>query len=79
MIGALAMVRQIDYRQTYDAFDQLNHTTRQNLTAVTFFAFKQREKEFIAQGRTLQARCSASNTSFARQSMPTTRHRIEHA
>jgi len=46
---------------------------------VTFFAFKQREKEFIAQGRTLQARCSASNTSFARQSMPTTRHRMEHA
>jgi len=79
MIGALAMVRQIDYRQTYDAFDQLNHTTRQNLTAVTFFAFKQRERNSSRKVGSLQARCSASNTSFARQSMPTTRHRIEHA
>jgi hypothetical protein len=53
MIGALAMARQVDYRQTYDAFDQLNQTARQNLTTETFFAVKQREKEIITQGQDL--------------------------
>ena len=53
MIGALAMARQLDYRQTYDAFDQLNQTARQNLTTETFFAVKQREKEIITQGQDL--------------------------
>jgi hypothetical protein len=53
MIGALAMARQLDYRQTYDAFEQLNEAARQNLTADTFFAVKRREKEIVSQGQDL--------------------------
>jgi hypothetical protein len=53
MIGGLAIARQLDYRQTYDAFEALNAAARQNLSAETFFAVKRREKEIIEQGQTL--------------------------
>jgi hypothetical protein len=53
MIGALAIAKQLDYRPTYDAFETLNAAARENLTAETLFALKQREKEIIQQGQAL--------------------------
>jgi len=55
MIGALAIARQLDYRETYDSFEKLNDEARANLTATTFFAVKAREKEIIDKGQSLAA------------------------
>lgn len=50
MIGALAIARQLDYRQTYDAYEKLNEETRANLSFDNFTKLKQVEKAIIAKG-----------------------------
>ena len=56
MIGALVLAKQLDYRQTYDAYEKLNDETRANFTADNYFKLKEVEKDLIAKG---QARVSA--------------------
>lgn len=51
MIGALALMKQLDYRQTYDAYEKLNDETRANMTFDHFMQLKQRESEIIMQGQ----------------------------
>ncbi len=51
MIGALAIAKEVDYRQTYGAYEKLNDAARLNLTAELFFELKQMEKEIIAKGQ----------------------------
>lgn len=51
MIGALALLNQLDYRQTYDAYEKLNDETRANMTFDHFMQLKQRESEIIMQGQ----------------------------
>ena len=53
MIGALAQLQQLDYRQTYDAYEKLNDTARADGTYENFMRLKQREYEIIAQGQAL--------------------------
>ena len=40
MIGALAIAKQLSYRQTYDAYEKLNDETRTNLTFENFTKLK---------------------------------------
>lgn len=51
MIGALALMNQLDYRQTYDTYEKLNDETRANMTFDHFMQLKQRESEIIMQGQ----------------------------
>lgn len=51
MIGALALASQLDYRQTYDAYEQLNTATRENLSFANFIELKQVGQGFIAKGQ----------------------------
>ncbi|MCO6449583.1 MAG: hypothetical protein J5I90_02230 [Caldilineales bacterium] len=51
MIGALALAGVFDYRQTYDAYAQLNDQTRAEPTFANFVALKQAEQAIIAQGQ----------------------------
>jgi hypothetical protein len=51
MIGALAIARQLDYRQTYDVYEKLNDETRANLSFENFTKLKQAEKAIIEQGQ----------------------------
>jgi hypothetical protein len=51
MIGALAMANQLDYRQTYDAYERLNDETRANFSFANFTKLKQVEKEIIVKGQ----------------------------
>jgi hypothetical protein len=51
MIGALAMANQLDYRQTYDAYERLNEETRANFSFANFTKLKQGEKELIVKGQ----------------------------
>lgn len=51
MIGALAMAKQLDYRQTYDAYERLNDETRANLSFENFTKLKQVEKTIIVKGQ----------------------------
>ena len=55
MIGALAIAKQLDYRQTYDAYEKLDAEARENLDFRTFSAVKAREREIIQQGQDLAA------------------------
>lgn len=56
MIGELAKQKQLDYRQTYDAYEKLNDETRANFTLSSFMQLKQVESEIIGMG---QARAPA--------------------
>jgi hypothetical protein len=51
MIGALAIAKQLDYRQTYDAYEKLNDETRANLSFGNFTRLKQAEKDIIVKGQ----------------------------
>jgi cell fate (sporulation/competence/biofilm development) regulator YlbF (YheA/YmcA/DUF963 family) len=51
MIGALAIAKQLDYRQTYEAYKKLNDDTRSNLSFDNFTKLKQVEKAIIEQGQ----------------------------
>lgn len=51
MIGVLAIAKQLDYRQTYDAYERLNDETRTNLLFDNFTKLKQVEKAIIAKGQ----------------------------
>ena len=51
MVGALAIARQLDYRQTYDAYEKLNDDARANLSSDNFTKLKQAEKDIIAKGQ----------------------------
>jgi hypothetical protein len=51
MIGALAIAKQLDYRQTYDAYEKLNDETRANLSFANFTKLKQVERALIEQGQ----------------------------
>lgn len=51
MIGALAIAKQLDYRQTYDAYEKLNDETQSNLSFDNFTKLKQVEKEIIVTGQ----------------------------
>lgn len=51
MIGELAMQKQLDFRQTYDAYMALNEETRKNFTFGNFMRLKQMEAEVIMKGQ----------------------------
>jgi hypothetical protein len=51
MIGALAIAKQLDYRQTYGAYEKFNDETRANLSFANFTKLKQVEKEIIVKGQ----------------------------
>ncbi|GAA0719398.1 hypothetical protein [Dokdonella soli] len=51
MIGALAIAKQLDYRQTYDAYEKLNDEARANLSFANFTQLKQAEQVVIAKGQ----------------------------
>ncbi len=51
MIGALALAKQLDYRQTYDAYEKLNDEARSKFSLDNFLKVKQKEREIIAQGQ----------------------------
>jgi hypothetical protein len=51
MIGALAVARQLDYRQTYNDYEKFSDATRANLTLGNFTALKQKEKNIIVKGQ----------------------------
>ena len=51
MIGALAIAKQLDYRQTYDSYVKLNDKARENLSAENFFRLKTAEREIITKGQ----------------------------
>ena len=51
MIGALAIAKQLSYRQTYDAYEKLNDEARTNLTFENFTKLKRVEKTLIEQGQ----------------------------
>lgn len=51
MVGALAIAKQLDYRQTYDDYEKLNDETRANLSFDNFTKLKQTEKAIIVKGQ----------------------------
>jgi hypothetical protein len=51
MIGALALAKQLDYRQTYDQYEKLNDATRSDLSPANFTKLKDEEKKIIVQGQ----------------------------
>jgi hypothetical protein len=51
MIAALALARQLDYQQTYDAYEKLNNESRSSLTFENFTRLKQVEQAIIQQGQ----------------------------
>lgn len=51
MIGALAIAKQLDYRQTYEAYEKLNDETRENLSFDNFTKLKETEKVIISKGQ----------------------------
>lgn len=51
MIGALAIAKQLDYRETYDAYEKLNDETRSNLSFDNFAKLKQHEKAIIVKAQ----------------------------
>jgi hypothetical protein len=51
MIGALALAKQLDYRQTYDAYEKLNDEARGNLSFGNFMQLKEAEKTIIEKGQ----------------------------
>ena len=51
MIGALAIAKQLDYRQTYDAYEKLNDETRATLSFEKFIQLKEAEKTIIEMGQ----------------------------
>lgn len=51
MVGALAIAKQLDYRQTYDAYEKLNDDARANLSPDNFTKLKQAEKDIIVKGQ----------------------------
>lgn len=51
MVGALAIAKQLDYRQTYDAYEKLNDNARANLSSDNFTKLKQAEKDIIVKGQ----------------------------
>lgn len=51
MIGALAIAKQLDYRETYDAYEKLNDETRANLSFDNFTKLKAAEQTIIAKGQ----------------------------
>jgi len=55
MIGALAVAGEVDYRETYDAYETLNAEAREHLDFATFSEAKARERDIIEQGQNLAA------------------------
>jgi cell fate (sporulation/competence/biofilm development) regulator YlbF (YheA/YmcA/DUF963 family) len=53
MIGAMAVAGELNYRETYDAYEQLNAEAREHLDFATFSAVKAREQEIVQQGQNL--------------------------
>ena len=53
MIGALAMARKLDYRQTFDSYRELNDKARAALDFANYQKVKAREKEIVQQGQKL--------------------------
>jgi hypothetical protein len=51
MIGALALAKQLDYRQAYDQYEKLNDATRSDLSPANFTRLKDEEKKIIVQGQ----------------------------
>lgn len=51
MVGALAIAKQLDYRQTYDAYEKLNDDARANLSPDNFTKLKQAEKDIVVKGQ----------------------------
>jgi hypothetical protein len=51
MLGALALANQLDYQQTYDAYEKLNDETRTNLSFDNFIQLKQVEQSIITKGQ----------------------------
>jgi hypothetical protein len=51
MIGALAIVKQLDYRRVYDAYERLNDVTRADLSFDNFTKLKEVEKAIILAGQ----------------------------
>ena len=51
MIAELALARELDYRQTYDAYEKQNDQLRAEFTLPNFQRLKQTEKEIIVQGQ----------------------------
>ena len=51
MIGALAIAKQLDYRQTYDAYEKQNDEARKDLTFANFTKLKAMEKAIIGKGQ----------------------------
>jgi cell fate (sporulation/competence/biofilm development) regulator YlbF (YheA/YmcA/DUF963 family) len=51
MIGALALANQLNYQQTYGAYEKLNEETRANLSFENFIELKQVEQSIILQGQ----------------------------
>lgn len=51
MIGALAIAKQLDYRQTYGAYEKLNGETRAHLSFESFTKLKQVEKVIVTAGQ----------------------------
>lgn len=51
MIGVLALAGQLDYQQTYGAYEKLNEDTRTNFTFENFTRLKQVEGTIIQQGQ----------------------------
>jgi hypothetical protein len=51
MIAALALAKQLDYQQTYDAYEKLSNETRTNLSFENFTRLKQTEQAIIQQGQ----------------------------
>ena len=50
MIGALAIAKQLDFRQTYDTYRKLNEDARDDLSYAKFRALKDAEKDVIERG-----------------------------
>ena len=51
MITELALARELDYRQTYDAYEKQNAQLRAEFTLANFQRLKQTEKEIIVRGQ----------------------------
>ena len=51
MIGALAIARQLDYRQSYSAYEKLNDEARANLSFENWTKLKKAEQAIIAKGQ----------------------------
>lgn len=51
MLGALALQKQLDYAQSYGAYEKLNDAARANLTFENYTQLKQAESDIISKGQ----------------------------